>query len=178
MMPLSPASEAVPDDRGRAPGLTRRALLASSAAGLALLVAGCTSSGKNPAEPVTDRQAEAMAAQVRVQAALVAAYRAAAKADPGLASATATLANQAGQQLDRLRAAAPVARSSSSASSASASPAPPGPPAGQDPKAWLAAQVSATADSHAAACVQQAGARSALLGSIAAGLRGQAGQLT
>jgi len=176
-MPLSPASEALPDDRGRAPGLTRRALLASSAAGLALLVAGCTSSGKNPAEPVTDRQAEAMAAQVRVQAALVAAYRAAAKADPGLASATATLATQAGQQLDRLRAAAPVARSSSSASSASAS-ASPAPPAGQDPKAWLAAQVSATADSHAAACVQQVGARSALLGSIAAGLRGQVGQLT
>jgi len=176
-MPLSPASEALPDDRGRAPGLTRRALLASSAAGLALLVAGCTSSGKNPAEPVTDRQAEAMAAQVRVQAALVVAYRAAAKADPGLASATATLATQAGQQLDRLRAAAPVARSSSSASSASAS-ASPAPPAGQDPKAWLAAQVSATADSHAAACVQQVGARSALLGSIAAGLRGQVGQLT
>jgi len=176
-MPLSPASEALPADRGRAPGLTRRALLASSAAGLALLVAGCTSSGKNPAEPVTDRQAEAMAAQVRVQAALVAAYRAAAKADPGLASATATLATQAGQQLDRLRAAAPVARSSSSASSASAS-ASPAPPAGQDPKAWLAAQVSATADSHAAACVQQVGARSALLGSIAAGLRGQVGQLT
>jgi hypothetical protein len=176
-MPPSPASEAPPDDRGRAPGLTRRALLASSAAGLALLVAGCTSSDKNPAEPVTDRQAEAMAAQVRVQTTLVAAYRAAAKADPGLASATATLATQAGQQLDRLRAAAPVARSTS-ASSASSASAPPAPPAGQDPKSWLAAQVSATADSHAAACVQQVGARSALLGSIAAGLRGQVGQLT
>jgi hypothetical protein len=38
--------------------------------------------------------------------------------------------------------------------------------------------VTATADSHAAACVQQVGARAALLGSIAAGLRGQAGQLS
>ena len=177
-MPFSPASEALPDDSGRAPGLTRRALLASSAAGLALLVAGCTSSAKNPAEPVTDRQAEAMAAQVRVQAALVAAYRAAAKADPALGSATATLATQAGQQLDRLRAAAPGTRSSASGSSSASSSAPPAPPAGQDAKAWLAAQVTATADSHAAACVQQVGARSALLGSIAAGLRGQAGQLT
>src|SRR6185312_17559972 len=113
------------------------------------------------------------AAQVRVQEQLVVAYRAAAKADPALASATATLATQAGQQLDRLRAAAPGARSSSSASSS----APPAPPAGQDATAWLAAQVSATAASHAAACVQQVGARAALLGSIAAGLRGQAGQL-
>lgn len=173
-MPFSPASEAARDDSGRPPGLTRRALLTSSAAGLALLVAGCTSSGAPPAEPVTDRQAQAMAAQVRVQEQLVAAYRAAAKADPGLASATATLAAQAGQQLDRLRAAAPGARSSSSASSS----APPAPPAGQDATAWLAGQVSATADSHAAACVQQVGARAALLGSIAAGLRGQAGQLT
>jgi len=175
-MPFSPASEALPDDSGRAPGLTRRALLASSAAGLALLVAGCTASGKNPAEPVTDRQAEAMAAQVRVQAALVSAYRAAAKADSALGSVTATMATQAGQQLDRLRAAAPGTRSSASGSSSSS--APPAPAAGQDAKAWLAAQVTATADSHAAACVQQVGARSALLGSIAAGLRGQAGQLT
>lgn len=171
-MPPSPAPEAPPDDSGRAPGLTRRALLASSAAGLALLVAGCTSSDKTATQPVTDRQAEAMAAQVRVQAALVAAYRAAATADPALASATATLATQAGQQLDRLRAAAPGRHRSTSSS------APPAPPAGQDPKAWLAAQVTATADSHAAACVLQVGARAALLGSIAAGLRGQAGQLT
>jgi hypothetical protein len=37
--------------------------------------------------------------------------------------------------------------------------------------------VAAAADSHAAACLGQSGARAALLGSIAAGLRGQAGQL-
>ena len=175
-MPFSPAFDAPADGAAAAPGLTRRGLLASSAAGLALLVAGCTSSSGNAGEPVTDRQAQAMAAQVRVQEALVAAYRAAATADPALASATATLAAQAGKQLDRLRAAAPGARSSASRSSATTSG--PTPPTGQDPKAWLAAQVRAAADSHAAACVAQLGARAALLGSIAAGVRGQAGQLT
>jgi hypothetical protein len=175
-MPFSPLHDSPADGTSSARGLTRRGLLASAAAGLALLVAGCTSSSGKTAEPVTDRQAEAMAAQVRVQAALVAAYRAAGKADPGVASATASLATQAGQQLDRLRAAAPGARTPASGSSAASSSA--APPAGQDPKAWLAAQVTATADSHAAACVAQVGARAALLGSIAAGLRGQAAQLT
>jgi hypothetical protein len=48
---------------------------------------------------------------------------------------------------------------------------------GPDPKAWLRAQVAATADSHAGAAVDQSGARAALLGSIAAGLRGQDGRL-
>jgi hypothetical protein len=171
-MPLSPTSA----PGSPAPALTRRGLLASSAAGLALLVAGCTSSSGTTVEPVTDRQAAAMAAQVRAQAALVAAYRAAAKADPAVASATATLAAQAGRQLDRLKAAAPDARSRASASSAAASS--PAPPAGQDPTAWLATQVRATAESHAAACVEQVGARAALLGSIAAGLRGQAARLS
>jgi hypothetical protein len=37
--------------------------------------------------------------------------------------------------------------------------------------------VSAAATSHATACVEQSGARAALLGSIAAGLRGQDGRL-
>jgi hypothetical protein len=37
--------------------------------------------------------------------------------------------------------------------------------------------VSAAAASHAAACVEQSGARAALLGSIAAGLAGQDGRL-
>ena len=175
-MPFSPAHDTPADGSASVRGLTRRGLLASSAAGLALLVAGCTSSSRGSAEPVTDRQAVAMAAQVRVQAALVAAYRAAATADPGVGSATASLATQAGQQLDRLRAAAPGAQSPASGSSAASSSA--APPAGQDPKAWLAAQVTATAESHAAACVAQVGARAALLGSISAGLRGQAAQLT
>ncbi|MCW2741550.1 MAG: hypothetical protein JWR45_1972, partial [Blastococcus sp.] len=38
-------------------------------------------------------------------------------------------------------------------------------------------QVAAAATSHAAACLDQSGARAALLGSIAAGLRGQDGRL-
>jgi hypothetical protein len=176
-MPFSPAS--APD--APVPGLTRRGLLGSSAAGLALLVAGCTSSSRNAGDPVTDRQAEAMAAQVRVQAELVAAYRAAVSADPALGSATATLADQAGQQLRRLQAAAPGAgrtASRSPAASSAAASSSAAPPAGQDPKTWLAGQVHAAADSHAAAAIAQVGARAALLGSIAAGLRGQAGQLT
>ena len=43
--------------------------------------------------------------------------------------------------------------------------------------AWLRGQVAAAATSHAAACLEQSGARAALLGSIAAGLRGQDGRL-
>jgi hypothetical protein len=168
-----PVAPPAPDTAPR--GLTRRALLASSAGALALLVSGCTSSGQQR-DRVTDRQAAAMAAQVRVQAALVAAYQAAGKADPALASATRELAAQAGQQLDRLRAAAPGAAPAGRSSAATSSAA--GPAAGQDATAWLVAQVTTTADSHAAACVQQVGARAALLGSIAAGLRGQAGQLS
>ncbi|TFV47185.1 hypothetical protein E4P43_15620, partial [Blastococcus sp. TF02A-35] len=39
-------------------------------------------------------------------------------------------------------------------------------------QAWLRAQVAVAATSHAAACLGQTGARSALLGSVAAGLRG------
>jgi hypothetical protein len=42
---------------------------------------------------------------------------------------------------------------------------------------WLRGQVAAAADSHATASVDQSGARAALLGSIAAGLRGQDGRL-
>jgi hypothetical protein len=170
-MPFFPSP--VPDTA--LPGLTRRGLLASSAGALALLVSGCTSSGQQH-DRVTDRQAAAMAAQVRVQEALVAAYRAAGKADPGVASATRELAAQAGQQLDRLRAAAPGAAASGRSTATASSTA--APAAGQDAKAWLAARVTATADSHATACVQQVGARAALLGSIAAGLRGQTAQLS
>ena len=39
-------------------------------------------------------------------------------------------------------------------------------------RGWLRERVSAAAGAHAAACVEQTGARAALLGSIAAGLRG------
>ncbi|MGK5112206.1 hypothetical protein MY520_09365, partial [Geodermatophilus sp. CPCC 205506] len=59
--------------------------------------------------------------------------------------------------------------SPSASASASAAAAP---PAGGDVRGWLRDQVSAAADAHAAACVEQTGARAALLGSIAAGLRG------
>jgi len=150
------------------PGFSRRTLLAASAAGLALLVAGCSSPSADQAEQVTSKQADALAAQVAVQQTLVAAYKAAGAADPALAAAVAELASQADAQLTRLKAASPGSSGSSSA-----------PPqvAGPDPKGWLRAQVAAAADAHAAAAVDQSGARAALLGSIAAGLRGQDGRL-
>jgi hypothetical protein len=117
---------------------------------------------------VTTAQADSLAAQVAVQESVVAAYAAAGAADPALKAAVAELANQAGKQLERLKAAAPSAGSSSSAASSSAAPA-----VGADPKGWLREQIAGAARSHAAACIEQTGARAALLGSIAAGLRGQ-----
>jgi hypothetical protein len=159
------------------PALSRRSLLAGSAAGLALLVAGCTSSpaGRKD-DTATSTQADALAKQVPVQQAVVAAYAAATAADAALGEQTAELAGQAGQQLTRLKAAAPGRTTSASASpDASRATAV---PAGQDPQAWLRDQLSAAADSHAAACLPQSGARAALLGSIAAGLRGQVAALS
>ena len=91
------------------------------------------------------------------------------QASAAAAAAVAELSAQAGEQLDRLRAAAPGA-------TASAAPSAP-PPAAPEARAWLRGQVAAAAVSHAAACLEQSGARAALLGSIAAGLRGQDGQL-
>jgi hypothetical protein len=153
----------------RPPGFSRRTLLVASAAGLALLSAGCTSPG-DEREQVTSEQADELAGQVAVQESLVAAFAAAGAADAGLATAVAELAAQAGEQLDRLRAAAP---GSSTVPTSSAAP-----PAGAGARTWLRAQVASTAASHAAACLEQSGARAALLGSIAAGLRGQDGRLT
>jgi hypothetical protein len=150
------------------PGFPRRTLLAASAAGLALLVAGCTSGSSDPSEKVTSAQADELAAQVTVQQALVAAYAAAGAADAALKAATAELAAQAGEQLTRLKAAAP---------GASSAPATSAGPVGPDARAWLRGQVAAAATSHATACVDQSGARAALLGAIAAGLRGQDGRL-
>ena len=153
----------------RPPGFSRRTLLAASALGLALLSAGCTSSPVDDREKVTGEQADELAAQVVVQEALVAAYATAGDADPALAAAVAELAGQAKEQLERLRAAAP---------GGSASPAPSvAPPSGPEAKGWLRGQVAAAATSHATACLEQSGARAALLGSIAAGLRGQDGRL-
>jgi hypothetical protein len=154
------------------PALSRRSFLAASAAGLAVLVAGCTSPSPAGEEKVTTAQADSLAEQVAAQEALVAAYAAAGAADPALQAAVAELAAQAGAQLDRLKAAAPSAGSSSSASAPASSPT-----VGPDPKAWLREQVAGTASSHAAACVAQTGGRAALLGSIAAGLRGHEARL-
>ncbi|RBY82126.1 hypothetical protein DQ238_05920 [Geodermatophilus sp. TF02-6] len=161
-MPSSPAPAP--------PGLSRRALLAASA-GLALLAVGCTpgSSGGSAASEQADR----LAGQVAVQESLVAAYAAAAAADAVLGSEVAGLAAQAGDQLDRLRAAAPSPGPSPVRPSLSAG----APPAGSDVRAWLRGQVTAAADAHAGASTGQTGARAALLGSVAAGLRGHAAAL-
>ena len=147
-----------------AAGSSRRAFLAASA-GLALLAAGCTA-GFPGAPAVSTEEAERLAGQVAVQEAVVAAYAAATTADPALA--LSDLAAQATEQLDRLRAAAPSPTASPAASSA----APPVAPAGGDVRTWLREQVAAAASAHARACARQTGARAALLGSIAAGLRG------
>ncbi len=150
-------------------GFSRRTLLATSAAGLALLAAGCTSSPTEPRERVTGEQADQLLGQVGVQETLVAAYTAAGAADPALAGDVAELAAQAGEQLARLRAAAPGATPSAVS--------PGTPPSPGEARSWLRAQVAAAATSHATACVTQSGARAALLGSISAGLRGQDGRL-
>ena len=151
--------------------LTRRSFfLVVPAAGLALGAAGCTSGDGDAGEPVTAAQVDSLAAQVAAQEVLVAAYAAAASADAALGREVAVLADQAAEQLDRLRAASP---GSASGSSSSAAP----PSVGPDVRGWLRGQVTTTADSHAAACLEQAGARSALLGSVAAGLRGHAARL-
>jgi hypothetical protein len=148
---------------------SRRTLLAASAAGLGVFLVGCTSDDGKP--PVTAQQADELAGQVTAQQTLVDAFAAAAAADPALGAAVTDMAAQVKQQLDRLHAAAPGPSSSASPSSAAAVPA------GQDPRGWLRGQLTATADSHAHACLDQTGARAALLGSIAAGLRGMAGPL-
>ncbi|PWW23286.1 hypothetical protein JD79_02455 [Geodermatophilus normandii] len=160
-------------------GFPRRRLLAGGA-GLALLLAGCTSGGSGQAEQDTAAQEDALAAQVPVQEAVVAAYGAVVVADAAFGQSVADLAGQAQEQLDRLRAAAPgatAASSSAASSSAPSSSVPPGPPAGGDLRAWLRDQVSAASTAHAAACVGASGAGAALLGALAAGLRGHAAAL-
>jgi hypothetical protein len=149
---------------------TRRTMLAVSAASIAAAVAGCTSSSPvDERNAVTSEQADELAAQVGVQETLVRAYELAFESDPALAAEAGELAAQAGEQLDRLRAAAP-----GSTPSAAALPDAPAPGGGQ---AWLRAQVAVAATSHATAALDQTGARAALLGSIAAGLRGHEARL-
>jgi hypothetical protein len=153
----------------RPPGFSRRTLLAVSATGLAFVAVGCSSPPAEEREKVTSEQADSLSAQVAVQETLVAAFAAAQAADPGLTAQVAELAAQADEQLAKLKAAAP----GSTASAASSAPA----PAAPETRGWLRGQVAAAATSHATASVDQSGARAALLGSIAAGLRGQDGRL-
>ncbi len=154
---------------------SRRTLLVAAAAGTAALAAGCTNgAAQDPADAVTPAQADRLAAQVGVQAQLVADYALALAAAPQLATSAAVLAAQARQQLDRLRsAAAQPAPSSGATAGTSAADAVPADGAA----AWLQARVNPAADAHARACPDFTGGRAALLGSIAAGLRAQAGQL-
>ena len=151
-------------------GFSRRRLLAG-AAGLALLAGGCTSGGSDGAAAQDPPEEDRVAGQVPVQEALVAAFDAAAAADPALGGQVAPLAEQARAQLERLREAAPAAPTATSSATATTS-APPTPPAGADVRGWLREQVAAAAASHAGACVDASGTRAALLGSVAAGLRG------
>jgi len=151
---------------------TRRSLLAAAVAGTALLTAACTGGDGDAADAVTPEQVDQLAAQVQVQAQLVSAYDQALAADPALAATASSLAEQAGAQLERLQAAAPGSTPSAAASSTGT---PAVDPAGA--RAWLRTQVTIAADAHTAACPEFTGGRAALLGSIAAGLRGQQGQL-
>lgn len=156
---------------------SRRALLAATLAGTAAVAAGCTTASGEPADAVTPAQVDQLADQLAVQTALVDAYDRAFAASPELAAAAAVLAEQARAQLDRLRAAAPGATPGSTAAS---SPGTAGPVVPADPvgaRAFLRAEVGRAWTAHAAACPDFSGARAALLGSIAAGLRGAEGQL-
>jgi hypothetical protein len=161
MEPMSPSPSFAPR------GFSRRTFLVASAA-LALTTAACTGGAGDAA--VDAAQADRLAAQVAVQESVVAAYAAAGAADAPLGGEVAEMAAQAGTQLDRLREAAPASTSSAAASSSPAAGATP--PPGGDIRGWLREQVAAAAGSHADASVGQSGARAALLGSIAAGLRG------
>jgi outer membrane murein-binding lipoprotein Lpp len=151
---------------------SRRSLLLGAVTGAVVLVTGCTGDPVERADAVTPAQVDQLAAQVQVQEQLVAAYDQALATAPDLAGVATVLADQARAQLDRLRAAAP-GDSPTSGAAASTSAAPDAAGA----REWLRTQVTATADAHAAACPGFTGGRAALLGSIAAGLRGQAGQL-
>ncbi|MGY1838461.1 MULTISPECIES: hypothetical protein [unclassified Modestobacter] len=146
---------------------SRRTLLAAALVGTAATAVACTAGdGGDPADAVTPRQADQLAAQLAVQRTLVDAYEQALAADPQLAAVAQPLAEQARTQLERLRAAAPGAGDGTT------------PPAGVGPdpdgaRAWLRARVATAADAHTVAAPTFSGARAALLGSIAAGLRGQ-----
>lgn len=155
--------------------LTRRSvLLAAGAVPVLGALAACTGSPPG-ADAVTPQQVDRLAGQVAVQAELVAAVEAVLAAAPDLAAAVPAVADQCRAQLRRLQDAAPTVTGSPTASgtaagtaTGTATPTVPG-----DPRAELRTRLTAAADSHATACLDFTGARAALLGSIAAGLRGQ-----
>jgi hypothetical protein len=173
------------DSPGAVPwAFSRRTLLAAALVGTTATAAGCTTATGEPADAVTPAQVDQLAEQVAVQTALVDAYDRAFAAAPGLAGAAASLAEQARAQLDRLRDASPGAGAGSAASGSAASgsvagsgPAPAVPADPDGARAFLRAEVGRAWAAHAAACPDFTGARAALLGSIAAGLRGAEGQL-
>jgi hypothetical protein len=156
---------------------TRRALLAAVLVGTAAVAAGCTSSDGDAADAVTPAQLDQLADQVAVQTALVAVYDRVSATSPAIATAVAVLAAQARAQLERLRAAAPGLGATSAAGSSPAPVEPTVPADAAGARAFLRTEVDRAAAAHAAACPGFTGARAALLGSIAAGLRGAAGQL-
>ncbi|MCZ2838940.1 hypothetical protein [Modestobacter sp. VKM Ac-2985] len=148
---------------------TRRSLLVATLAGTALVAIGCTGSPGDVTDAVTPAQVDQLAAQVRVQEAVVTAYDQAVSSAPELAASLTPLAAQALAQLDRLRAAAPGDPGTTAASTSGvAAPTDP-----TEARAWLRNLVGTAAATHAAACPDFTGGRAALLGSIAAGLRGQ-----
>ncbi len=156
--------------------LTRRSvLLAAGAVPVLGALAACTGSPPG-ADAVTPQQVDRLAGQVAVQAELVAAVEAVLAAAPDLAAAVPAVADQCRAQLRRLQDAAPTVTGSPTASGTAAGTARPAtatPTVPGDPRAELRTRLTAAADSHATACLDFTGARAALLGSIAAGLRGQ-----
>jgi hypothetical protein len=168
---MSPPRSTAPAGAPSGRPFTRRTLLVATLAGTAVAVVGCTGTDGDAADAVTPAQVDQLAAQVRVQEELVDAYARALTAAPDLTGTVAPLADQARAQLERLRAAAP----GDAGTPPPTSPAPVVDPAGA--RAWLRSQVAAAAGTHAAACPDFTGGRAALLGSIAAGLRGQDGLL-
>ncbi|SEO89118.1 hypothetical protein [Trujillonella endophytica] len=149
------------------PGFPRRTLLAGvlGAAGLTLL-AGCTSDDGDGARAPDQAGSDLLADQVAVQEVVVAAYAAAAAADPALGDEVEPQALQALAQLEELRNAAPGATPSSAGAGT-------GPAPGTDARVWLREQLGVAAGAHEEACADHEGGRAALLGSVAAGLRGQ-----
>jgi hypothetical protein len=159
--------------------VSRRTVLTALAVGTATLVTGCTGwSGDDAGETAGPPERDPLADQVDAQQALVDAYATAFAASPDLATRAAPLAAQTAEQLTRLQAAAPALPTTAAATTPGApTTASPPAPLPADALGWLRGQVEVAAASHATACPGLSGPRAALLGSIAAGLRGHTTQL-